>query len=334
MTATASTTRLIGNEAAVHRFVTAIEKGRASGTYLLVGPSGVGKATFAQLVAKSLLCQRPISTLEPCGNCPACQQVDANSHPDLIRVRKPDDKAYIPLELLIGPPEARLQEGFCRDIHLKPSQGDRKLAILDDADYLNEEGANCLLKTLEEPPASAIIFLIGTNEQRQLPTIRSRCRIVRLQAPSGDDAKRLLSVHGVECTVEEAEEAIRLCGGDIQAAAMALTGDSKQFRDELKQQLSRKFIPVVELAKTTTQYVDDAGESAQLRRDKLRELFAVAASIFHDQLAVASQNGAGIETFVYRIERTIEAINQVYRNANQTTLIEAWAADIARGHEV
>ncbi len=65
MTATASTTRLIGNEAAVHRFVTAIQKGRASGTYLLVGPPGVGKATFAQLVAKSLLCQRPISTLEP-----------------------------------------------------------------------------------------------------------------------------------------------------------------------------------------------------------------------------------------------------------------------------
>ncbi len=231
-------------------------------------------------------------------------------------------------------PKRVLQEGFCRDIHLKPSQGDRKIAILDDADYLNEEGANCLLKTLEEPPASAIIFLIGTNEQRQLPTIRSRCRIVRLQAPTGEQAKQLLSVHGVECTVEEAEEAIRLCGGDIQAAAMALTGDSKQFRDELKQQLSRKFIPVVELAKTTTQYVDEAGESAQLRRDKLRELFAVAASIFHDQLAVASQNGAEIETFVYRIERTIEAINQVYRNANQTTLIEAWAADIARGHEV
>ena len=72
-----------------------------------------------------------------------------------------------------------MREGLCHDIALKPFRGGRKIAIIDDADYLNQEGANCLLKTLEEPPEKSVIILIGTSQQRQLPTIRSRCQIVR-----------------------------------------------------------------------------------------------------------------------------------------------------------
>ena len=75
-------------------------------------------------------------------------QVVAQTHPDLVRICKPNDKSFIPLELLIGPPDARMQEGFCRDVRLKPLLGNRKVAILEDADFLNEEGSNCLLKTL------------------------------------------------------------------------------------------------------------------------------------------------------------------------------------------
>ena len=72
-----------------------------------------------------------------------------------------------------------MREGLCHDISLKPYMGNRKVAIVDDADYLNAEGANSLLKTLEEPPPRSVLILVGTTPAKQLPTIRSRCRIIR-----------------------------------------------------------------------------------------------------------------------------------------------------------
>src|SRR4029078_2428636 len=83
------------------------------------------------------------------------------------------------------------------NIALKPYSGRRKVAIIDDADYLNKEGANCLLKTLEEPPPDSLLILIGTSEQRQLPTIRSRCQIVRFQPRAEGDVAELLVAHGL-----------------------------------------------------------------------------------------------------------------------------------------
>jgi hypothetical protein len=171
---------LYGHDRAIEQFRRAVRRGRLASTFLLVGPDGVGKRTFALKLAQSLLCERtPEAELGGCGVCPACQQVAALTHPDVRLVAKPADRSFIPIELFIGDREHRLREGLCHDIALKPFRGGRKVAIIDDADCLNQEGANCLLKTLEEPPPRSVLMLIGTSEQRQLPTIRSRCQIVR-----------------------------------------------------------------------------------------------------------------------------------------------------------
>jgi len=102
------------------------------------------------------------------------------THPDFYIVEKPADKSSIPLALFVGDDDHRMREGLCHDIGLKPFMGGRKVAIIDDADHLNEEGANCLLKTLEEPPPCSVLILIGTSADKQLPTIRSRCQTIRL----------------------------------------------------------------------------------------------------------------------------------------------------------
>jgi DNA polymerase-3 subunit delta' len=324
----------IGHAVAKGWFANSFAKSRLGGTFLLVGPPGIGKAALAKWIAQALFChRRPETVLAPCGNCPGCAQIAAETHPDLVQVRKPEDRAFIPLELLIGPPEARMQEGFCREIRLRPFKGTRKVAILHDADYLNEEGANSLLKTFEEPPPDAVIFLLGTSEQRQLPTIRSRCQIVRLHPPTGDDAVALMHQRGIDRDAETIDRAIDLCGGDCDAAAALLTESGDGIHGMLVKELSQSKISAVSLAQTVTSVMDELGKHAagSVKRDRLKDLFAIAIHTFRQRLVAQADSPELLPPTIYRLDRSIDAIGQVQRNANQTTLIESWAADISRG---
>ncbi len=138
-----------------------------------------------------MLCKtRRSMPLEPCGRCESCRLFAAGSHPDLDVVGLPKDKSTLPLELFIGDKEHRNQDGLCHRIAFRPFFGGRKVAIIDDADRFSQESANCLLKTLEEPPPRSLMILIGTSPSKQLPTIRSRSQVVRFQPLERRDSRR------------------------------------------------------------------------------------------------------------------------------------------------
>lgn len=324
---------LIGHQRIASWFAAAVRRNRIGGSFLFVGSPGVGKTTVATLLARTLLCRaRSASTLEPCGVCESCRQVTAETHPDVVTVRKPDDKNVIPLELLIGPPENRMREGFCRDVRLRPVVGTRKVAILHDADHLNEEGANCLLKTLEEPPPDAVIILIGTGEQRQLPTIRSRCQIVRFTSPSGADATRLLrEAHEVDATDERVAEAMEIAGGDVHVAARLLRGEAGQARETLSRQMADSTPDPVGLSKAITAEVEAAGKDASKRRAALRDVMAIAVQTYRATIRREVADGRVRSITHRRLDRSLRALREIDRMANQATLIECFAADIAAG---
>jgi DNA polymerase-3 subunit delta' len=324
---------LIGHDKIERWFATAINQGRLGGSFLLVGAAGIGKRTVAGLLARTLLCRASDPGLmSPCGVCETCIQIQAGTHPDIVRVAKPQDKSFIPLELLIGPAEARMQSGFCRDVRIKPLLGRRKVAILEDADFLNEEGANCLLKTLEEPPAGTIVLLIGTSEQRQLPTIRSRCQIVRMGPLGSDDAQRLLrEVHQIDASDQQCRDAIEISGGDMHVAARLLGEDSDVLRESLTAQFGSSCPDPLALQRIISTHVDSVGKEASHRRGAMRDAFSISVQYYRQQLRHDAFQARMTPQTQSRLDRSVRALREVDRSANQSTLIACFAADIAAG---
>ncbi|MEX2113591.1 MAG: DNA polymerase III subunit delta', partial [Pirellulales bacterium] len=274
-----------GHDAVGEQFRRALERGRLASTFLFVGPAGVGKRLFAEKLAQALLCQQsPEAALAPCGACDSCVQVASRTHPDLMIVEKPRDKSFIPLDVLVGEKERRMREGLCHDIALKPFMGGRKVAIIDDADDLNEEGANALLKTLEEPPPQSVLILIGTSADRQLPTIRSRCQLIRFRPLEPALVAAILQARGLVADAPQAERLAKFADGSIQRAMELADDDLWNFRRELLESLSCAPLESVKLAQAMVAFVDAAGKEAPPRRARMRQTIGFAADFYRQWL--------------------------------------------------
>ena len=324
-----------GHDAIAARFAAAEGAGRVAGSYLFVGPPGVGKGTFARGLALALVCERPTTDLVACRGCRSCIQALAGTHPDIDLVEKPVDRATIPLELLIGSPDQRLREGLCWRLLLRPAIARRKVAILLDADQLSEEAANCLLKTLEEPPPGAVIILVGTSLQRQLPTIRSRCQTVRFGLLSDSTIRNILDrelqAAGNTSSPAELAAAAAAAEGSLQRARLLLNEEVAAFRQRLIGLLDRQPLPGVELSRETLAVVEAAGKEAPLRRARLRIILEMTLDFYRTGLRqAASRQDIRLGEFESRLTDTLEAIASIDRNANLGILIDAWSARLER----
>jgi DNA polymerase-3 subunit delta' len=342
--ATTGRGEIIGQDAVVEQFVRSAAHGRIAGSYLFIGPTGVGKSTVALALAKSLLCERPRPGLVACGACASCVQADGGSHPDIDVVARPPDRATIPLEAFIGDPEHRMREGLCWRLLLRPALGGRKVAIILDADHLSDEAANCLLKTLEEPPDRALIILVGTSLERQLPTIRSRCQIVRFRPLEDETVFRILSAEAPSTGTPDPallERCAAAAGGSLARARLLLDPELTAFRGRLITILSQRPLHGVELSRETNALVEAAGKEAPPRRARLRVVLEAAVDFYRAALrrAVTGEQpadpilaqcveawGAGHEEATQSIRSTLEALESIDRNANLTILVDAWTA--------
>jgi DNA polymerase-3 subunit delta' len=174
----------IGDDAHERAFVAALERGRLHHAWLVIGPPGVGKATFAYRAARRLLGAAPAPALGALGAAPedpVCRRILARANPDLLVLQTlvEDGKArrFIPAE------EAR---GVADFFAKSPAAAPYRVAIVDVADDLGGVAANGVLKILEEPPARGVIFLLSQAPGRLLPTIRSRCRRLAIAPPPAD----------------------------------------------------------------------------------------------------------------------------------------------------
>jgi DNA polymerase-3 subunit delta' len=318
----------------------AMAQGRFPHAFLFVGPEGIGKRAFALTLAQALLCERsPESALDPCGECPSCLQVMADTHPDLLLVGRPEDKHDLPIGVI---------RALCLELGLKPMRGSRRVAIVDDADDLNDEAANAFLKTLEEPPPGSVLILVGTSAEVQLETVVSRCRVVRFDPLPEADLAALLREHGATSDPSEADRLARLGEGSVGRALGLADPELGRFRRDLIDELAdpRGFDPPG-LAARVGAFVKEAGKESVDQRGRAGLLVCELARFFRGVLwqtaglappAPDPDDRRAAEALAARLDpedvlvladRCLEADYHVRRKAYMPLILESLMHDLA-----
>ena len=200
---------LLGNHRLKQNLQQSLLRGHISHFYLISGPEGSGKHTLARLLAAAILCQ---DGQKPCLQCHVCRKVMEGNHPDFITVEDPEHKNVA----------VKIVRQFREDVFIRPNESDYKIYLFPQD--LGLEGQNALLKILEEPPKYGVFILLTDNPDKLLPTVRSRCTELKMQALPADLMEKQL-----------ARDFPNADPGDIQAAAVRSGGFLGQARQILKE---------------------------------------------------------------------------------------------------
>ena len=224
---------LIGNDEVKESLRRVLTGGRVPGSMLFTGEQGIGKKLFALELAKALNC-RHRNGVEACDDCSSCKRISRSTFPPfsddddnrerLIWSEHADLAMVRPFKQIIRVKPMRELE---REANFRPFEGAARIFVVEDADTMNDQAANALLKTLEEPPPTTHLILTTANPTALLATIRSRCQIIRF-APIAADLIETFLVEQKNLPAPDARLLARTAQGSI---GRALAGDVETYRE-------------------------------------------------------------------------------------------------------
>ena len=290
---------IIGHEKVKRQLAKTIQSGSVGHAYLFVGKNGIGKKLLAKEFAKSVMCENS-QDLGCCNDCDACLTFESGS----------DFKIICPTKNVIKVDEIR---DFSSELFLLPTKSKRKVFIIDDAECMNEQAQNALLKVLEEPPLYATIILITSNKEKLLNTIKSRVIEVQFDSLSNDEIRKVLDMQGAEYS----EDAIKYANGSAKKALEFTNDDVFEISKELADLLiKRKFLLVNR-------------KCVEIKADKklksnILEILEKVMQIFF----ICVKNDI---SFDYKlIEKTEETIQKIKRNANVDLALDSLMVEVCK----
>ena len=303
----------IGHDKALNQLKRSLELGRVSHAYLLVGARHVGKMTLALALARGLNC---VEEERPCGECRQCRRISRGVHADL-RVVGVDmgESAEGPSRVLIGIDQVREVQ---REASLKPFEGSYRVFVFDGVEHLSEEAANCLLKTLEEPPDQVVLVLLASEAGALPQTLVSRCRTVELRPVSRSLISRELQAR-YKADVATADEIARLSGGMPGWALNTIS--SPAVLEELDGVLGAIESIVTSGTVERFAYAENLASSFRRDRDSVHQELSVWLSWWRDVL-LAKEGVHGPVTHRSRME-TFQAVADSLSSAQVTAAIKA-----------
>jgi DNA polymerase-3 subunit delta' len=329
---TGSNWGLLGHEWAVNLLKQHIAHDAVRHAYLFAGPPGVGRRTLAIRFTRALGCTNPPAPGESCGNCRTCQQIEAMQFPDLSVVQAESEGAVLKID--------QVRE-VNHSLSLKPYQSKYRVALFLRFQEANQNAQNALLKTLEEAPAHAILILTADNAEQLLPTIVSRCEIMRLRALPIEAVEGHLQQNGA--SPEDARLLAHLSNGR-PGFALRLMADPEGLKSRAERLDDlRDLMPATRVKKFS--YAD------KLARDKdaFRHVLMLWSSYFRDVMLTVAQAGSPLANIdraeeiatlakslslpqarrtVSSLERAVELLD---KNINARLLAEVTLLDLPAG---
>lgn len=203
-----------------------LEQGRLGHAPMMLGPAGLGKRALARWLTARILCLKPVAG-QPCGQCQSCRLLESGTHPDLFIAAVPEDKTQLTVDVI-----RELTQG----LQLTPSIGPRRVGLIAEADQMNRNAANALLKTLEEPSSQAWLVLVCDDPNTLPATVLSRCQKINVHPPDPHDARGWLREQQA-VDADDLELALAASGGAPLRARALLDGDGLAFGREVRQVL-------------------------------------------------------------------------------------------------
>lgn len=234
---------IVGHEQIIEHFQNAITMDKVSHAYILNGPDKSGKMMLAAAFAQALQCEK--KGTEGCMECHSCRQADSHNHPDI---------KYLTHEKINTISVDDIRKQINQDIVSKPYASPYKIYIVDEAEKMNQQAQNALLKTIEEPPAYAVILLLTTNADTFLPTILSRCIRLNLK-PAADEKIREYLMKHYQIPDYQAEISVAFAQGNVGKAVQLASSDHfNELKDSAVQLVKRiKNVDVYELGEVIKQ---------------------------------------------------------------------------------
>ncbi|MFA5581048.1 MAG: DNA polymerase III subunit delta' [Paracoccaceae bacterium] len=281
---------LFGQQLAERDFLDAYGHGKLHHAWLITGPRGVGKATLAWRIARFLIArpqdQGAPNDLAIPDDHPVSHRIAALSEPHLFLLRRPYDDKTERLAQTIPVDEVRRLKAF---FTLSATEGGRRVVIIDSADDLNTAATNALLKLLEEPPKGVVLLLISHQPSRLLPTIRSRCRLLRCAPLGAQDMQAAMTQAGAVVNDAEAAALAALAGGSVGEAIRIGNMDGIELYAEITALMDS--LPRLDRPRALR-----LAESAAGRQNG--ERFDLMLGLFDTFLARLARSGAGLPPLV------------------------------------
>lgn len=235
-------THIVGHQSIIYNLQNIIMRKNIGHSYLFEGPKSIGKSKVAQIFAKALLCEKQQGY--PCNSCSSCVKFDTGNHPD-VYINKAEGETFKKEQI----------DDIQKSINILPYEGQRKIYILEDIDKITKQAQNSFLKTLEEPPQYVIILMTVTNSHSLLPTIISRCQVIKF---SPLEQKKIIDLLMKRYHITEDEATIISSFSNGIVGKAINIAESNEFKD---------------IREETITIIDEILNSDKVRLFTLREFF-------------------------------------------------------------